>query len=220
MESGGPCDIFGSTLTRRFGPSPATRKMAATIDVRYGVIVDVEASRAIRQAEVGAARTMIDRKERFGLKPERLAADTAYGPASMPNWLVEEKSIAPQFRSAFVVHADRNHLTSQALQAKGCRARRNHGRGLGHLCQSRLRCGQTRRHRAQGRRRQRLDLPLFLFRAVVRSAVVPNMETVRSAAEAFDGPMDELVPRLLSRAAAVLSRPTIIRVARMVIGES
>jgi AcrR family transcriptional regulator len=59
-----------------------------------------------------------------------------------------------------------------------------------------------------------------LFRSVVRSAVVPNMETVRSAAEVFDGPMDELVPRLLSGAAAVLSRPTIVRVARMVIGES
>jgi len=66
------------------------------IDVKFGVIVDVEASRAIRQAEVGAARTMIDRtEERFGLKPERLAADTAYGAASMLNWLVEEKSIAP-----------------------------------------------------------------------------------------------------------------------------
>ena len=66
------------------------------IDVKYGVIVDVEASRAIRQAEVGAAKTMIDRtEERFGLKPERLAADTAYGAAPMLNWLVEEKAIAP-----------------------------------------------------------------------------------------------------------------------------
>jgi transposase len=45
------------------------------IDVKFGVIVDVEASRAIRQAEVGAARTMIERtEERLGLKPERLAA--------------------------------------------------------------------------------------------------------------------------------------------------
>lgn len=60
------------------------------------MIVDVEASRAIRQAEVGAARTMIERTEqRFGLKPERLAADTAYGSAPMLNWLVEEKQIAP-----------------------------------------------------------------------------------------------------------------------------
>ncbi len=66
------------------------------IDVEFGVIVDVEASRAIRQAEVGAARTMIERTEkRFGLKPERLAADTAYGSAPMLNWLVEEKGIAP-----------------------------------------------------------------------------------------------------------------------------
>jgi transposase len=66
------------------------------IDLKFGVIVDVEASRAIRQAEVGAARTMIERTgERFGLKPERLAADTAYGAAPMLNWLVEEKNIAP-----------------------------------------------------------------------------------------------------------------------------
>ena len=65
------------------------------IDVKFGVIVDVEASRAIRQAEVGAAKAMIERtEERFGLKPERLAADTAYGAAPMLNWLVEEKDIA------------------------------------------------------------------------------------------------------------------------------
>jgi transposase len=66
------------------------------IDVRCGVIVDVEASRAVRQAEVGAARTMLERtEERFGLKPQRLAADSAYGAAPMLNWLVEEKQIAP-----------------------------------------------------------------------------------------------------------------------------
>src|SRR5690348_7445640 len=66
------------------------------IDVRYGAILDVEASRAIRQAEVGAARTMLERtEERFGLKPQRLAADTAYGSAPMLNWLVEEKQITP-----------------------------------------------------------------------------------------------------------------------------
>jgi transposase len=66
------------------------------IDVKFGVIVDVEASRSIRQAEVGAARTMIERTEqRFGLKPERLVADTAYGAAPMLNWLVEDKGIAP-----------------------------------------------------------------------------------------------------------------------------
>src|SRR5271169_1144340 len=66
------------------------------IDVKFGVIMDVEASRAIRQAEVGAARTMLERtEERFGLKPQRLAADSAYGSAPMLNWLVEDKQIAP-----------------------------------------------------------------------------------------------------------------------------
>jgi hypothetical protein len=40
------------------------------IDVKFGVIVDVEASRAIRQAEVGAATTMIERtEERLGRLP-------------------------------------------------------------------------------------------------------------------------------------------------------
>jgi len=66
------------------------------VDVKFGVIVDVEASRAIRQAEVGAAKTMIERtEERFDLKPERLAADTAYGSAATLNWIVNEKKIAP-----------------------------------------------------------------------------------------------------------------------------
>jgi transposase len=58
------------------------------IDVKFGIIMDVEASRAIRQAEVGAAKTMIERtEERFDLKPERLAADTAYGSGANLNWL-------------------------------------------------------------------------------------------------------------------------------------
>src|SRR5262245_16483283 len=66
------------------------------IDVKLGIIMDVEASRAIRQAEVGAAKTMLERTEgRFGLKPVRLAADTAYGSAANLNWLVNEKQIAP-----------------------------------------------------------------------------------------------------------------------------
>src|SRR5271154_7085933 len=59
-----------------------------------------------------------------------------------------------------------------------------------------------------------------LFGAVVRASVVPNMETIRGAAEAFDGPLAELAPRLLAGAAAVISRPGISGVVRMVIGES
>jgi Transposase and inactivated derivatives len=66
------------------------------IDVKFGIIMDVEASRAIRQAEVGTAKVMIERTEEcFGIKPERLAADTAYGSGANLNWLVKDKNIAP-----------------------------------------------------------------------------------------------------------------------------
>src|ERR1700735_4523050 len=66
------------------------------IDVKSGIIMDVEASRAIRQAEVSAARTMIKRTEqRFDIKPERLAGDTAYGSGANLNWQVNEAKIAP-----------------------------------------------------------------------------------------------------------------------------
>ena len=66
------------------------------IDLDHAVIVDVEASRAIRQAEVGSARTMIARtQDRFGLWPARLAADSAYGSAENLAWLVHERGIEP-----------------------------------------------------------------------------------------------------------------------------
>jgi hypothetical protein len=66
------------------------------IDVKFGIIMDVEASRAIRQAEVGAAQTMVERtEERFDIKPKWLAADTAYGSGPNLNWLVKDKDIAP-----------------------------------------------------------------------------------------------------------------------------
>ena len=66
------------------------------IDLDNAVIVDVEASTAIRQAEVTASKMMIERvQERLGLYPERLAADTAYGSAEMLGWLVHERGIEP-----------------------------------------------------------------------------------------------------------------------------
>jgi transposase len=66
------------------------------IDVKFGIIMDVEASRAIRQAEVGASQIMIERTEAtFGIKPDWLAADTAYGSAPNLHFLVDEKDIAP-----------------------------------------------------------------------------------------------------------------------------
>jgi transposase len=91
-----PSDPAAQWTGARKGPAFFAYSDNYLIDVKFGVIVDVEASRSIRQAEVGAARTMIERtEERFGLKPKRLVGDTAYGAAPMLNWLVEEKGIAP-----------------------------------------------------------------------------------------------------------------------------
>jgi hypothetical protein len=88
---------------------PAARWTAATreraffaystnylIDLEHAVVVDVEATTSIRQAEVTAQRRMIERAhDRFGLWPERLAADASYGDAPNLAWLVEDKGIAP-----------------------------------------------------------------------------------------------------------------------------
>jgi len=66
------------------------------IDLDHAIIVDVEASTAVRQAEVTAAKTMIERiEERFELYPGRLAGDAAYGSAEMLGWLVHERGIEP-----------------------------------------------------------------------------------------------------------------------------
>jgi transposase len=66
------------------------------IDMENAVIVDVEATPARTYDEVAAARTMIERTEqRMGIKPQRLAADTAYGTGKFLGWLVGA-GIAPQ----------------------------------------------------------------------------------------------------------------------------
>jgi transposase len=66
------------------------------VDIKAGIIVDVEATPSHRTHEVNATRTMINRVEaRFQLKPQRLIGDTAYGTAEVLGWLVEEKRIAP-----------------------------------------------------------------------------------------------------------------------------
>ncbi len=72
-------------------PDPATRWTAAhrgpaffaystnyPIDVDNAIIVDVEATTAIRQAEILAAKRMIERSmERFDLYPAKLIGDSA-----------------------------------------------------------------------------------------------------------------------------------------------
>ena len=66
------------------------------IDTDNAIIIDVEATTAIRQAEVLAAKRMIERAMgRFDLYPARLLGDSAYGSAEMLGWLVYEHGIEP-----------------------------------------------------------------------------------------------------------------------------
>jgi transposase len=59
------------------------------IDIENAVIVDVEATPARTYDEVAATKTMIKRTaKRLGFKPDRLAADTAYGTGKFLSWLI------------------------------------------------------------------------------------------------------------------------------------
>lgn len=66
------------------------------IDNEHAIIVDVEATPARTYDEVAVTKAMIERTEvRFGLKPDRLAADSAYGTGKFLGWLVDEQDITP-----------------------------------------------------------------------------------------------------------------------------
>lgn len=99
------------------------------VDLKAGIIVDVEATPALRTDEVNSTRTMIDRvEERFDMKPTRLVGDTAYGAAEILGWMVNDKQIEPHIpvwdksersdgtfgRSAFTFDADNNRYTCPA----------------------------------------------------------------------------------------------------------
>jgi transposase len=65
------------------------------IDVEHAIIVDVEPTPARTYDEVASTKTMIERAEqRFDLKPDWLAADTAYGTGKLLAWLLG-KHITP-----------------------------------------------------------------------------------------------------------------------------
>jgi len=92
------------------------------------VIVDVEATPARTYDEVAATKPMLERTEKiFGLKPKRLAADTAYGTGKFLAWIVG-KGITPHIpvrdfsqrddgtfsRSDFKFDKDRNRFVCPA----------------------------------------------------------------------------------------------------------
>ena len=64
------------------------------IDTPTGVAIDVEASPARFAAEVDAARVMLARSGyRFGYRPKRVAADTAYGSGAFLAFVNDRKSL-------------------------------------------------------------------------------------------------------------------------------
>ncbi len=80
----------------RKGPAYFAYSANYMIDTDNAVILDVEATRSIRQAELGAMQTMLDRtNDIFEIHPERMIADTAYGTGPLLEWLVQERGIAP-----------------------------------------------------------------------------------------------------------------------------
>jgi hypothetical protein len=88
------------------------------IDTDHAIILDVEATRSVRQAEVGSTLTMLDRTtERFGLRPEWLVADTAYGSEESLVELVLKRQILPFIP---VIHCPAGHCA--AMSREGIKA--------------------------------------------------------------------------------------------------
>ena len=84
-----PCSAWTAKANKRVQFGYGLNYM---IDVEHAIIVDVEATPARTYDEVAATRTMIERTAgAFGLKPERLAADTAYGTGKLLAWLLDRE---------------------------------------------------------------------------------------------------------------------------------
>ena len=88
------------------------------VDVQAGIIVDVEATPALRTDEVNATRTMLERvEERFDLKPERLIGDMAYGAAPSSGLVGRtRKRIAPHMPVWDKTQRDDGTLSSSDFQ--------------------------------------------------------------------------------------------------------
>ena len=78
------------------GPAYYAYSTNYLVDTEAGIIVDVEATPALRTPEVWSTKTMIERvRERFGVETKKLIGDTAYGTAEFLDWMVNEANIEP-----------------------------------------------------------------------------------------------------------------------------
>jgi transposase len=81
-----PCSAWTAKANKRVQFDYALNYL---IDIEHAVIVDAQATPARTYDEVAATKIMIERTEQtLGLKPDRLAADTAYGTGKFLGWLV------------------------------------------------------------------------------------------------------------------------------------
>ncbi|WP_342075054.1 IS1182 family transposase [Yoonia sp. SS1-5] len=147
------------------------------IDTDHGVIVDVDASRSIRQAEVGAMRKMIDRTEdRFGLKPDWVAADTAYGSSENLVWLTLKRKILPFI--PVIDHSKRKDGTWSrsdfTWDADNDRYICPEGKELHH---TRRNYSDPSRHKPKPGRRQYRSLKLDCQRCLSKPKCCPNTAT-------------------------------------------
>jgi transposase len=91
-----PCDPAARWTGAHGGQAFFAYSTNYLIDTENAIIVDVEATTAIRQAEVLAAKRMLNRaRDHFDLRPKRLLGDSAYGSAEMLGWLVDQQRIEP-----------------------------------------------------------------------------------------------------------------------------
>ncbi|MBK8208961.1 MAG: transposase [Rhodospirillales bacterium] len=85
-----PSDPCAAWTTRGRFKAAFAYSFNCLIDLKEAVIVDVVATPTRISKEVDATETMLERtRDRFGLKPQRLAADVAYGTGEMLGWLVK-----------------------------------------------------------------------------------------------------------------------------------
>jgi hypothetical protein len=144
------------------------------IDTDHGVIVDVEATRAIRQAEVGAARTMLERTEtRFGIKarlPERRQRLRLGGQPGMAGQRERHCPAHPGLRQ---VQPNRRHIFPRRLRLRR-RTRPLHvpRRQRAGAIPTHLRHSQKRRHGRGHKTLSRQQIGLRRLRA--QGALLPQ----------------------------------------------
>ena len=85
------------------------------VDTTSRVILSVDATPARFRQEVLAARRMLERVGRFGVRPQSLAADKAYGSGEFLSWLLE-RNIQPHIPVIDRLHQTQGHFTREPFR--------------------------------------------------------------------------------------------------------